>query len=307
MDKILMPAFLAHDRPQLLQRPIRAWVCGHVHVSQTARAVLDNNQYVQDPELDQQLMGNSLLIPEGILHGHTSNQVAQFRWNWRSAGPALPAPEDPPAQSMPANDGRRSHADNRRAPIEHSREQCEADASGVIQAPRFDATLDITRQLLTKNQVLSADRAGRAQERDDQPQDVEGRPNDCACQLQHALIMPESACVCRRRTSKCPRRELLRTTIRNQRMLHGLIGIHVAALAPREIERSVVAHCSTGGHDLTLVPRPPGWRDRTRNVLSHSFGRAPNARCGVTSLLQARDGRESFQCLAQMVKIAEVA
>ena len=37
--------------------------------------------------------------------------------------------------------------------------------------------------------------------------------NDCSRQLQHVLIMPESDCVCRCLTPKCPRRELLRTTV----------------------------------------------------------------------------------------------
>ena len=149
-----------------------------------------------------QLIGDPLLAPQRVLCRDPANQVTQFCWNRRSARPALPAPDDPPAQSMPANDGRRSNVDHRRAPIEHSREQCEADASGVIQAPRSDATLDITRQLLTKNQVLSADRAGRAQERDDHPQDVRGYSDHRSRQLQHPLIMRESARVCRSWTLK---------------------------------------------------------------------------------------------------------
>ena len=41
------------------------------------------------------------------------------------------------------------------------------------------------------NEILSADHAGWAQERDDQPQDVPGYSDDRSRQLQHALIMPE--------------------------------------------------------------------------------------------------------------------
>ncbi len=82
----------------------------------------------------------------------------------------------------------------------------------MINASGFDTTLDITGELFAKNQILSADRAGRAQERDDQPQDVPGYSDDRSRQLQHALIMPESARGCRRWTPKQPRRELLRTT-----------------------------------------------------------------------------------------------
>jgi hypothetical protein len=94
---------------------------------------------------------------------------------------------------------RRSNVDHRSAPIEHSREQCEADASGVIHGSGFDTALGITRELLAKNQILCADHAGRAKERDGQPQDVNGYPNECSRQLRHALIMPESLHVCRYR------------------------------------------------------------------------------------------------------------
>ena len=111
-----------------------------------------------------------------------------------------------------ANDGCRLHVDHRVAPIEESGEQCEADASCVIHTSGFDTTLDIPHKLFAKNQILSADSAGRAQERNSQPQEVPGHSDDRSRQLQHALIMPESACVWRRRTLKCLRRELLRTT-----------------------------------------------------------------------------------------------
>jgi hypothetical protein len=50
MDKILMRAFLPDDRSQLLQRPIRAGVRGHIDMGQPTRAVLDGNKHVQHPE-----------------------------------------------------------------------------------------------------------------------------------------------------------------------------------------------------------------------------------------------------------------
>jgi hypothetical protein len=66
---------------------------------------------------------------------------------------------------------------------------------------------------LRRDEILSADRAGGMQERDAQPQDVRDVFDDCSRQLQHALIMPDPACVCGCRTPKCPRRELLRATV----------------------------------------------------------------------------------------------
>jgi hypothetical protein len=97
---------------------------------------------------------------------------------------------------VPANDGRRPYDDHRIVPIEESGKQCEADARRVIHASGLDTTLEVPRQLLAKNQIFSAERSGRAQERDDQPQDVPGYSDDRSYQLQHALIMPESAGAC---------------------------------------------------------------------------------------------------------------
>src|SRR6266851_1760442 len=243
VDEVLMPAFLPDDRPQLLQRPVCARVCGHINVGQPTRAVLDHNKHVQrpkrrrdrneevtgenrrsmvlqeggpaliatrlawrslrhvladrsrrdqDPELDQQLIGNPLFTPYRVFCRHPADQTTQFWRNRWSARPALPAPENPPAQSVPANDGCRLHVDHRVAPIEESGEQCEADASRVIHTSGLDTTLDMPRELFAKNQILSADSAGRSQERTTQPQDVKGYPDGCSRQLQHPLIMPES-------------------------------------------------------------------------------------------------------------------
>jgi hypothetical protein len=84
--------------------------------------------------------------------------------------------------------------------------------SRVIHALRFNATFNITRELLTKNHVLSRYSTGRAQERGHQPQDVRDYSDDCARQLQHAVMMPESAHTCSRTRQNRPRLELLRTT-----------------------------------------------------------------------------------------------
>ncbi len=98
----------------------------------------------------------------------------------------------------------------------------------VIKASGFDTTLDITGQLFAKNQILSAERARRAQKRDDQPQEVPGYSGDRSRQVQHAFIMPESARGCRLWTREQPRRELLRTTGHNELLAPGgdLVGVH---------------------------------------------------------------------------------
>ena len=55
--------------------------------------------------------------------------------------------------------------------------------------------------------------SGRAQERDDQRQEVPDYSDDRSHQLQHAIIMPESVAGYVLWTLKEPRRELLRTTV----------------------------------------------------------------------------------------------
>jgi hypothetical protein len=50
MDQVPVVFGIAHDFPQLLQRPVRAGVRGDVHMRQAACAVLDDDEHVQHPE-----------------------------------------------------------------------------------------------------------------------------------------------------------------------------------------------------------------------------------------------------------------
>ena len=50
MDKVLMPAFVPDNLPQLLQRPVRARVRGHVYMRQSPCPVLDDNKHVEHLE-----------------------------------------------------------------------------------------------------------------------------------------------------------------------------------------------------------------------------------------------------------------
>ncbi len=45
-----MPAVLADDLRQLLQRPVRCWIRRHAHIHQATRSVLDDNERVEHPE-----------------------------------------------------------------------------------------------------------------------------------------------------------------------------------------------------------------------------------------------------------------
>ena len=50
MDEVLVVVGVSDDLSQLLQRPVRTWMCGDVQVCETTRAVLDDDEHVQHPE-----------------------------------------------------------------------------------------------------------------------------------------------------------------------------------------------------------------------------------------------------------------
>src|ERR1039457_3829968 len=68
MDKVPMAAFLPDDRAQLLQRPLLARVRCHIDVSQSTRAMLDDNKHIQHPKRrsnrNEELTGENRLCME---------------------------------------------------------------------------------------------------------------------------------------------------------------------------------------------------------------------------------------------------
>jgi hypothetical protein len=109
---------------------------------------------------------------------------------------ALPAPEGPPPQSVPANDGRRAHIDHRVAPFAESGEYCETYASCVIDPSGLDTPLEIPGELSAKDQILGTDRGSRAKEQNAEFQDIGEYADDSAHQVQYARIKPDSAPTC---------------------------------------------------------------------------------------------------------------
>jgi hypothetical protein len=61
-------------------------------------------------------------------------------------------------ESLPVPPHKRlwSHHYEKLSPVDHPREHDEGDARGIVQAPRLDPPLDIERQLLAQEQVLSS-------------------------------------------------------------------------------------------------------------------------------------------------------
>ena len=131
----------------------------------------------------------------------------------RPTCPALPPPEDPPTQSVPANNGRRADDHYRIAPIEESGEHRKAHASRVIHSSGLDTPFEIPGELSAKHQVFRTNRTRSAKEQGSQLQDICEYPDNCSRQCQHAFIMPDSAHACSRATPPNQRRELLRSTM----------------------------------------------------------------------------------------------
>jgi hypothetical protein len=53
MDQIEVIVCVANHLSELLKRPVRARMCGHVHVCQAACAMLDDDEHVQHAQRDR--------------------------------------------------------------------------------------------------------------------------------------------------------------------------------------------------------------------------------------------------------------
>ena len=62
-----------------------------------------------DPDLQEQLIGDTFLAPRGILIPDPANQRLELRGNRRSAGAGLQPPEQFPSRSVPANQSLGAH------------------------------------------------------------------------------------------------------------------------------------------------------------------------------------------------------
>jgi len=82
----------------------------------------------------------------------------------------------------------------------------------VIEPPRFDAALDIRRELFAKSEIFCAYRAGGAQEQPDEPYQIDKDLDNCLHGLKHARIMPDLTYARSRSTAECRRHEYLRRT-----------------------------------------------------------------------------------------------
>ena len=61
----------------------------------------------------------------------------------------------------------------------------------MIEPPRFDAALDIRRELFAKSEIFCAYRAGGAQEQPDEPYQIDKDLDNCSHGLKHARITPD--------------------------------------------------------------------------------------------------------------------
>jgi hypothetical protein len=95
---------------------------------------------------------------------------------------------------MPANQGRRLHDHQSASPIEHPRQQRQADAAGGIDTPRPHAALDVERELTTQEEVLGADSYGRTQEQYHPTEDVLNQAECDPREGDHPFIVPQPEC-----------------------------------------------------------------------------------------------------------------
>ena len=58
---------------------------------------------------------------------------------------------------MPSHERRRLHHDQKLSPLNHTREDDQCDARGIVQSPRLDFALDIEGQLLAQKEVLGGE------------------------------------------------------------------------------------------------------------------------------------------------------
>ena len=77
MDKVLMRLFLSEHLSQLLQRPVRGRVRCHVDMSQSARAVLDDNKDVQHPKRQHQKIRQPIRCQRTMVAGRTMTSVSR--------------------------------------------------------------------------------------------------------------------------------------------------------------------------------------------------------------------------------------
>lgn len=118
-------------------------------VDGSPRHVLANRtRRYADPELEQELIGDSLLTPSHVFDSHAADQGPKLGRQRRSPGSGLELPEEPKALAMPGDQRRGFDDDERVAPIECLRQPNESRPSPVIRPPWLYVSFPEQRQLL---------------------------------------------------------------------------------------------------------------------------------------------------------------
>jgi len=96
-----------------------------------------------DAELQQQFVGDALLVPAGSLVGHAPNEVLQLSWNGRSTRAALQTPQQLPGAAVTAKQRLRANDHQGAAPIEEPGQQHQTNPGDRIDSTRLDTPFDI--------------------------------------------------------------------------------------------------------------------------------------------------------------------
>src|ERR1019366_10498252 len=101
-------------------------------------------------EFHQQLVGNSLLAPGGVLARHRADQRLEVGRNARPARLALLTPEQLEASALPTAEGFRRHHRQCGAPIEPTAEQYEGHLCWRRGSPGSDFAFLVEPELLAQ-------------------------------------------------------------------------------------------------------------------------------------------------------------
>lgn len=118
-----------------------------------------------DTQFQTQFRRDPAAAPTRIVSGHSANQRAQFGRNGWPAAAGPPSPEHPKALSLPRNQRRRLHDDERLPPVEASREQRQPTAFERSEAAGTMATIREHRQLAAQKKYLGQQRGVCARRR----------------------------------------------------------------------------------------------------------------------------------------------
>ena len=124
-------------------------------------------------QFEEEFVRDPFFTPGRVRLGHAHDESLQLPRNRRPSCPRLPAPEEPPALTMPPDERVWLAHRQERAPVEQAGEQDKNHSRGRIRPSRFDAALLVECQLLAQEQVLRRQLRARRHRKAGQRADID--------------------------------------------------------------------------------------------------------------------------------------